>query len=130
LALSSTANPLFEEGFRQQQKGENATAMNLTPLQSQQLLVLWLLLTASTTADTDLTPEMKATVTDYVAGIPGASALFSKYLNPHNQSMLADRSEASSLLTTFLNSGDAGWGGPQCPRGAQFIINMFENLPG
>jgi len=104
--------------------------MQLTTLQAQQVLVLWLLLTASTTDMTTLPDATKTAIQNAVASVPGAGALFAKYIDPTNGSMVDDRNEAKGLLNTFLNSSNAGWGGSQCPRSVQVIMNMFTNLPG
>jgi hypothetical protein len=104
--------------------------MQLTTLQAQQVLVLWLLLTTSTTDMTTLPDATKTAIKNAVANVPGAGALFAKYIDPANGSMADDRNEAKTLLNTFLNSNNAGWTGPQCPRSVDVIMNMFKNLPG
>lgn len=104
--------------------------MQLTNLQAQKILVLWLLLTAKTTADSDLTAAQTTAINNAVAGVPGAQDLFAAYIKPDNINNLEDRTAVSNKLNTFLNSSDGGWGGPECPRSVQVIINMFNNLPG
>lgn len=106
-------------------------AVQLTPLQAQQVLVLWLLLTASTTDDNDLI-ALESAIDKAVATIPGAGDLFEAYIT--DKTNRDDRAAVSAKLNTFLgstfSSSKALWGAPQCPRSAQVIMNMFDSLPG